>query len=767
MNAFAAGGRMSLALLLAIAFGPAFLHAQDARIHHDLKVTLNPGKHRLSAADAITLPDDSPREMSFALHAGMKPAVVTAGVSLVKVAEIQESVPLELYQITLPPGVHSLALSYKGAIYHSAENGPAGHGGKGPMRSLQETPGIISPEGIFLSANSAWYPMFIVSADSAWYPLFKSAQVTFDLEVQMPSAWDAVSQGMRAVHQRGANLTTVRWKSPQPQESIFLIAAPFTEYTRAAGPIEAMVFLRSPNQSLADAYLAATARYVAMYDRLLGPYPYGKFALVENFSETGLGMPSFTLLGPTVIRLPFIINSSYPHEILHNWWGNGVYVDYRQGNWCEGLTAYLADHLLREQQGGGVEYRSDTLQKYTNYVRGGKDFPLTQFRSRHDPSTEAVGYGKSLMLFHMLRRELGDDVFIRGLREFYRKYKFRPAAFDDIRTTLESVSGKNLKEEFDQWVTRPGAPQLKIGKPVVERDGGTFVLTALLQQTQPEKPFHLKIPVAVTLEGREAALQTTIDMQEKTQPVRITLPARPLRLDVDPEFDLFRRLDRGEMPPALSLALGAKKMLIVLPSAAAERLLQGYRIFAQSLARSGPDEVEIKLDSEVAELPADRAITILGWENRFLPKLIESLTGYDVTMNQESARINGSTIPREGHCFALTTRMANHRDQAMSFIAADLPEALPGLAVKLPHYNKYSYLGFSGAEPVNMAKGRWPVVASPLTVFPSAVKGEPAKARMGKLAARNPLAKLDPLPSAHKMGGMNSVRRDPKTAPEK
>ena len=70
-----------------------------------------------------------------------------------------------------------------------------------------------------------------------------------------------------------------------------------------------------------------------MYRQLIGPYPYGKFALVENFWETGYGMASFTLLGPQVIRFPFILNSSYPHEILHNWWGNSVFVDYASGNW--------------------------------------------------------------------------------------------------------------------------------------------------------------------------------------------------------------------------------------------------------------------------------------------------------------------------------------------------------------------------------------------------------------------------------------------------
>ena len=86
-----------------------------------------------------------------------------------------------------------------------------------------------------------------------------------------------------------------------------------------------------------------------------------------------------------------------------------AYVDFEQGNWCEGLTAYMADHLIQEQRGKGAEYRRGALQKYRNYVKDSRDFPLREFRSRHSAATEAVGYGKTLMGFHMLRRRLGDD----------------------------------------------------------------------------------------------------------------------------------------------------------------------------------------------------------------------------------------------------------------------------------------------------------------------------------------------------------------------
>ena len=106
------------------------------------------------------------------------------------------------------------------------------------------------------------------------------------------------------------------------------MGGPLVVYRESAGAVEALVYLRQKDDALAGKYLEATAQYLEMYRGLIGPYPYGKFALVENFWETGYGMPSFTLLGPQIIRFPFILTSSYPHEILHNWWGNSVFVDY-------------------------------------------------------------------------------------------------------------------------------------------------------------------------------------------------------------------------------------------------------------------------------------------------------------------------------------------------------------------------------------------------------------------------------------------------------
>jgi aminopeptidase N len=713
------------ALILTLIVMPASLKAAET-VRHDLKIVLYPAEQRFIAQNTITVPATLVPGLQFVLHKGLQPFSPTAGVNIVRDGKRTEADFLESFRATLPPGRKTFVLEYGGTIHHPLESY-----GKEQARGFKQTPGLISKEGVYLAGNSGWYPRF------------GKELVTLTLQVELPLKWDAVSQGERTLHTRKKNTTLVQWESPQVQEEIYLIAAPFTEYTQPAGRITAMVFLRKPDENLAGKYLDAAVRYLAMYAELIGPYPYKKFALVENFWETGYGMASFTLLGSRIIRFPFILHSSYPHEILHNWWGNSVFPDYEKGNWTEGLTAYLADHLIKEMRGDAAPHRQGVLQKYADYVLEGRDFPLVQFRSRHSTSSEAVGYGKSLMFFHMLRQELGDETFIRGLRDFYRKNRFRMATFDDLRKSFESVSGKDMSIEFNQWTARSGAPALTVSDPQAVPDGDGWILKARIEQVQAEGVYRLSIPVAVTMEGQSRASQSVVVMDRQHLELKLRLPARPVRMDVDPEFDLFRRLDRDEIPPALTQAFGAKKMLILLPSSADKKMSKAYRNLSRSLAQSGPDEVTVKLDTEVQKLPTDRAVILCGWENRFRSDMVSALSGYDVSINQEKVSIGQTSIQRNDHTVVLTSRQPSNKDLSITWIASDLPQALPGLGRKLPHYHKYSYLGFQGPEPANIAKGRWPVLDSPMTIFLPRSDGTIAKVERGKLEPRAPLATLD------------------------
>ncbi len=694
-------------LVLWLCAGPLLAsQAIPPPLQHELKVSLQPGKQRLKVVDRITLPAAA-NTLQLELHAGLKPRF-SSGRGEVEVVSTRTGSYVERYHLNLPEGTRQFTVEYAGAIHHDLSSSRAEQ-----ARGFRSTAGIIDEQGVFLSSGSVWYPHI------AGYPY-----MTGQLDVRLPPGWKSVSQGRRTGQDRIREGMREVWAIEHPQEEIYLIAGQFTEYSREVGsrqqPVQAQVFLRAPDEKLAGKYLDATAEYLAMYAQLLGDYPYSKFALVENFWETGFGMPSFTLLGSRVIRLQFIINTSYPHEILHNWWGNGVYIDFSAGNWSEGLTAYLADHLIKEQQGQGAEYRQQSLQKYRDYAARSRDFALTEFRSRHSSATEAVGYGKTLMLFHMLRNKLGDETFVKALQQFYTEYQYRRAGFADLQQVFEQVSAQPLQAFFSQWVERVGAPELVLKDTQVETTGSGYRLVLTIAQVQEGEPYEVDIPVAVSLQGQDEARMFTVTMDAKQQTFTLDLHAQPARIDIDPQFDLFRKLAVAETPPALTRLFGAEDVLVVMPSRAPTELKAAWQDFAEDMSHMGPERVEIAWDSDVDALPANRAVAVLGWRNRFTPAMQKQLARHPVEFRADAVRTGSETLPRSQHAFAWVTRAVGDNDgkdtPVHALITADLASALPGLGRKIPHYHKYSYLGFAGEEPENRLKGRWPVTDSPMSV---------------------------------------------------
>jgi acetylornithine deacetylase/succinyl-diaminopimelate desuccinylase-like protein len=709
-------------------------------VHHRIEVRLEPSENRLEVTDRVTLPEASDgAAVDFLLHAGLEPRLDGEGGRLSRLPAPDtdgSAAPLERYSIDLEPGATGFTLAYGGTIHH-----PVRTQGREYARSFGSSPGIIAPQGVFLGGASHWCPSFEVP----WL-------ATFELTVDLPEDWRSVSQGRRSERMVGGGRVRETWAEEKPQDEIFLIAGAYTEYRRGDERVDAMVFLRGPDPSLAGRYLGLTGRYIHLYEGLIGPYPYAKFALVENFWETGYGMPSFTLLGPRVIRLPFIPHTSYPHEILHNWWGNGVYVDYATGNWAEGLTSYLADHLLKEQAGKGAEYRRNSLQAYADYVDEHQDLALTEFRGRHDSVTQSVGYGKSAMVFHMLRRELGDDAFIAGLRRLYADNAFRIAGWSDVAAAFEAVSDRPLDAFFEQWVERRGAPEVRLGEVDVVPDESGFRIRIALEQVQDGPHYDLRVPVAVQLEGRDKALLREVALKGASARLELPVPARPLRLAIDPAFDLFRRLHREEIPPAISQALGSGRVLMLLPSAAPEPVRAAYEQLVESWAQGRGDRVERRMDDALETLPQDRAVWLLGWENRFRPELEKALAGDGLDARRDKIVLDGKELTRQEHGVVVLARNPDEPDHAIGWIAADDPAVIPTLGRKLPHYGKYSYLAFAGAEARNVLKGQWPVTGSTLTT----VLADPAGAGL-VLEEREPLAELPPAFSAARM--LEDIRR--------
>jgi aminopeptidase N len=752
-------------LLIICCLRLTMLSAAETAVEHHLKVILTPGEKTLSVSDTVHFPGSwAGRKIHFLIHKDLHPQlstkvstevsteVSTADFKLKRETgkinhrdfglpenkfKLPENIEFEHYSLTLPRSEQATIIclfEYSGQIDH-----PVDQLSEEYARGFSETPGTISAEGVYLAGSTYWLPWF--NADL----------ITFNLLVLLPAEWDAVSQGARTVHEIRNSQRIVRWDSPELMEEVYLIAAPFYEYQSEQTGVAAMAFLRTADETLARKYLETTAQYLEMYNALIGPYPYSKFALVENFWETGYGMPSFTLLGQKVIRFPFILHSSYPHELLHNWWGNGVYVDYESGNWCEGLTVFFADHLIKEQRGQGVEYRRSALQAFTDYVHSKNDFPLIKFTSRHDASSAAIGYNKSMMIFNMLRQDIGDELFINSIQDFYVKNKFKKAGFNDLKKSFESISSRDFNSFFRQWLTRSGAPLLEISRAECKPDPAGFILNFTLKQTQADDVFELEVPVAIHLQESKKAVMQRVRMDRKIQDYQLTFNERPLLVDVDPQFDLFRFLHRDEVPPALSQAFGSEKVAIVLPVTDKPDLKEAYRTLAGNWAKDTSGQIIVSADTSLAAIPADRSVWIFGRENIWHNQFLKELVKYDADLKMDSLRIGKIKTSFQDHSIVLTVRNPNNADKVLVWVSAPGSAAIPGLGRKLPHYGKYSYLGFEGDEPTNVLQGQWPAGSTPMRARVLQTDGANPDPVEKNLPERKALAELKPLFSAARL----------------
>ncbi|MGE5154752.1 MAG: M1 family peptidase, partial [Bdellovibrio bacteriovorus] len=241
---------LALALLLAAQLPAAHGTPQEIApvIHHEIEASLDPQTGEIRVQDRLTLPEGGD-SWDLVLHRDLDPRVVAGEADLRRVARDGH---LELLRLTRhTPG--PITLAYGGRIRHGLTSTTEGMG-----RERQSTRGTIGPEGVFLDGGSGWYPRV------------EGSLQTFDLRVELPEGWHAISQGAGPDREGHAGSA---WSESQPQDDIYLIAAPFTLYREHGPGAEAQVWLRRPDPELATRYLTATREYLELYSGLIGPYP--------------------------------------------------------------------------------------------------------------------------------------------------------------------------------------------------------------------------------------------------------------------------------------------------------------------------------------------------------------------------------------------------------------------------------------------------------------------------------------------------------------
>lgn len=554
---------------------------------------------------------------------------------------------------------------------------------------FSELPGDIKFSREFLSDKPVAYTgeeITLLDGSSCWYPCTNDSAV-FKVTAITPEGYEIVMEGERLSRKVEAGKTVTTWDFPFPSSGIYLVGGRYVINEEKYNEITLYTYLFPEDVSLAATYLDNSKRYLELYNRLLGKYPFKKFAVVENMLSTGFGMPSYTLLGQSVIRLPFMVKTSLGHEIAHNWWGNSVYPDYDSGNWSEGLTTYLADYLYEDMEERGAAYRNQLLRDYANMVKPSADFPLTKFRNRVVLEDRAIGYGKGAYVFHMLKILLGEEKFYEGLRYVIKNRGFKVTSWDNFREAFEKVSGKDLRPFFRQWVENSGAPVIRLGEVTLSQKEDSYIINISIHQKG--RTYEIYLPVLVETEGGSTLTYHWI--KDPISVIELHSPSRPKAVTVDPYYDVFRRLNPEEVPATIGKFMGSNKRLLILPSNEKEDIRAAYSEIASDV-----DGVIVKYDKDVSYddlIMNNIYITGEAYLNISADKLTPELPP-EIKIENESISVKGKIYNMEDSVLIITRPNPYNPDSVILFFSGNNPEYIESAGEKIGHYGKYSYLLF-------------------------------------------------------------------------
>jgi hypothetical protein len=376
---------------------------------------------------------------------------------------------------------------------------------------------------------------------SRWYPLVEGF-CRFKLSATLPPGYLAISEADHVTRTERDGQTEFNFDFPYPlydEDGITLAASNRWVVSQDRhNNIELLTYLFPEDAHLAPRYLERVRHALARYEQLLGPYPYRRLAVVENSFRVSQAQPTYILMEQGDFLREDFARNPLDHEIVHQWFGCAVSSDYDQGNWCEGLATYLANYLLREEKGQGRQWRHRILATFQTHTEGHREFPLRNFTERFDDLSRAIGYGKAAMVFHMLRRQVGDQAFYEALRSFFKTNQFAVASWDDLRKSFETQTKQVLSWFFQQWVDGTGQPQIRIDRAHLKKDGHGYALNlALVQEGQVKR---LSLPVRFS--GPQGSRIFQVDFSRRTENFTFLLDFQPEKVIIDENYDLFRKL---------------------------------------------------------------------------------------------------------------------------------------------------------------------------------------------------------------------------------
>ncbi|MBD2102047.1 M1 family metallopeptidase [Leptolyngbya sp. FACHB-261] len=491
--------------------------------------------------------------------------------------------------------------------------------------------------GIYFIAPTEHYPNKPVQVwtqgedeDSRfWFPCFDypGQLATSEIKVKVPKDFLVISNGELQGVEEVNGSKTYHWYQPQvhPTYLMTLAVGKFAELRDEWHSIPVTYYVEKGREEDARRTMGKTPRMIEFFSEQYGyAYPYPKYAqvCVDDFIFGGMENTSTTLLTDRCLldERAAIDNrnaeSLVAHELCHQWFGDLVVIKHWSHAWIkEGMASYSeimwTDHEYGPQE--AAYYRLNEARNYFSEDSGRYRRPIVTHVYR-----EAIElydrhlYEKGACVYHMLRAELGEDLFWKAIQTFVRDHAHKTVETVDLLRAIDKSTGRNLAFLFDQYVFRGGHPEYKVA---YAWDGDSHLAKVTITQSQTEL-FDLKLPIAFAFDDGKQFQTFTVRVHEKEQSFYFPLASKPQFVSFDQGNHFLKKvtLEYGlaELKAQLQFSPDPLDRIYAAEALARKGNLEAVKALEQALLEDAFWGVRLEVAEALGSIKLDQATESLA-----------------------------------------------------------------------------------------------------------------------------------------------------------
>lgn len=409
-----------------------------------------------------------------------------------------------------------------------------------------------------------------------WYPCFDAPNEKFTSEIicHVPEGMTVLSNGrLMSQTKEGSGLVAAHWRQEKPHVNylISLVAGYFKKLEDQYRDIPLAFYTPASAIDEAASSFRGTKDMMGYFEQEIGvPYPWSKYyqVCVNDFVAGGMENTSVTTLTDRTLFTDASenIRSSQglvAHELAHQWFGDLVTCKDWSHLWLnEGFATYYA-HLYAGHKDGrdamlyGLFRDADGITDRTDDTK-----PIV-YRKFDDPSEQFsyLAYPKGSWVLHMLRSQLGEDLFRRCIKTYLERHQYGTVVTEDLNAVIEELSGRSYDRFFDQWVYHAHHPELDVSYSWDEK---AKLAKVSVNQTQKlsDSVLLFHFPLTIRFQTSRGATDHQIFVQEKSEDFYFALPEAPKLVRIDPEFTLLAKIKFNIPESMIQEQLNAKADMI-------------------------------------------------------------------------------------------------------------------------------------------------------------------------------------------------------------